>query len=220
MENKLKFDWENYKTDKNMTGHGYNDCYDDVFETRRFLCKNVIEIGTRPGSINLWNDYFPNSTLYGLDILDPKVKSDRFVYEHVNQGSEEDWQTFKNKYDFTFDVIIDDGPHTTPEQLICFNTVFEKLSSGGIFVIEDLHATEPYDNTYLRNKKYCNFSILDVLKNFQNNIYTPIELLPNMSYIQSNIDSVVIKKSKRNRWYNEWPHYTKESSEIAFIFKK
>ena len=62
-----KFDWNSYDTDKEK-GHGYGSIYDKYFKDIKYDVKNILEIGTRPGSIRLWLDYFPNANLYGIDI--------------------------------------------------------------------------------------------------------------------------------------------------------
>ena len=214
--NKMNFNWENYRTDKNMTGHGYNCAYDYFLSSQRKNIENVIEIGSRLGSIQLWLDYFDKCKLFGIDIIDPSFKSDRFIYENINQGNDLQWKSFIEKYKLEFDVIIDDGPHTTPEQLISFNVLFPILKSNGIYIIEDLHSTEPYDKNYISNRKECNYSILDILKDFKKLTFNKNKYLYNLDYLKNEISDIVIVESDRNRW----PNIMSKPSEIAFIFKK
>jgi len=212
----MEFNWGVYNTDKNMSGHGYNLAYDRFLLSNRMNTQNVVEIGTRKGSIDLWLNYFPNCTLYGIDIINPKYGSDRFVYENIDQGNVSQWTSFVEKYGKNFDIIIDDGPHTTPEQLISFNILFDALKSRGMYVVEDLHCTEPYDRNYLNNRKGCNYSMLDLLKEFKENKYTQNSYLSNLESLKTTISEIVIVKSERNRW----PNSMTEPSEIAFIIKK
>jgi len=212
----FNWNWNIYNTDKNMSGHGYNLAYDRFLLPNRIHVENVIEIGTRKDSVNLWLDYFPNCRLFGIDTIDPKYVSDRFVYENIDQGNITHWMSFLKKHETNFDVIIDDGPHTTPEQLISFNILFNRLKSGGVYVIEDLHCTEPYDKNYLINRKGVDYSILDILKEFKENKYTQNSYLSNLESFKTTISEIVIVKSERNRW----PNSMSEPSEIAFIFKK
>jgi len=59
------------RTDKN-TVHSYLPLYQNLLISRKESAKNVLEIGIwNGGSIKLWNDFFPNATVYGLDILSP-----------------------------------------------------------------------------------------------------------------------------------------------------
>lgn len=211
-----KFEWEKYSTDKNMSGHGYNLAYDYFLSNVKPNVKKIIEIGTRVGSIKLWLDYFENCKMYGVDLINPNFTSDRFIFEQINQGNDQQWDSFIEKYGKDFDIIIDDGPHTTPEQIVSFNKLFETLNSGGIYVIEDLHTTEPYDRNYNKFRKGCDYSILDILKEFEQGKFKENKYLYNLEYIKSNISEIRIVKSENNRWPNDMS----ESSEIAFIYKK
>lgn len=211
-----KFEWNKYNTDKNMSGHGYNVAYDYFLTEIKQDVKKIIEIGVREQSIKLWLDYFVNCKLYGVDLINPNFISDRFIFERIDQGDDSGWGSFIEKHGKDFDIIIDDGPHTTPEQLISFNKLFETLNSGGIYIIEDLHCTEPYDVNYMKNRKGCDYSVLDILKEFQRGEFNENKYLYNIEYIKSNINEVKIVKSEKNRW----PNFMTEPSEIAFIYKK
>ena len=58
----------NNLTDKNSY-HSYVDVYENLFKNRQLTVKNLLEIGIeRGGSLKLWNDYFVNAQIYGLDI--------------------------------------------------------------------------------------------------------------------------------------------------------
>lgn len=211
-----KFNWESYSTDKNMSGHGYNISYERFLSDMRFNVKKVVEIGTRQGSIMLWLNYFPNCKLYGIDLIDPRFKSDRFVYENLDQGNESHLDYFIKKHGKYFDIIIDDGPHTTPEQIISFNKLFINLVPGGVYVIEDLHTTESYDKNHTKYRKGLNYSMLDLLKEFKRNEFKPNKYLYNIEKIKNDIGNIYILKSEKNRW----PTNMNEPSEIAFIYKK
>lgn len=212
----MNFNWNNYKTDKNMSGYGYDHAYDYILSSNRLEIKKVLEIGTRIGSVELWLNYFPKCKLYGIDLIDPNFISDRFIFEKINQGDDSGLKSFIEKHGCNYDVIIDDGPHTTPEQLISFNILFDTIKSGGVYIIEDLHATEPYDENYLSNRKNCDYSILDILREFKNLKYKENIYLYNLEQIKTQIKDIVIMKGQNNRW----PNHVKECSDIAFIFKK
>lgn len=212
----FSWNWEVYDTDKNMSGHGYNLAYDKFLLSNRMNIQKVIEIGTRKGSINLWLEYFPNCKLFGIDIINPNYNSDRFIYENIDQGNKTQWESFIKKHGSDFDLIIDDGPHTTPEQLISFDALFNTLKSGGIYIIEDLHCTEPYDKNYISNRKGCNYSVLDILKDFKEKKYSKNSYISNLESLKTMISEIVILKSEQNRW----PSSMTEPSEIAFIIKK
>jgi hypothetical protein len=60
---------DNRRTDKD-TLHSYLDTYEILFKDKRNTSKAVMEIGiSEGGSIKLWNDYFINANIFGLDII-------------------------------------------------------------------------------------------------------------------------------------------------------
>ena len=61
---------DNWRTDKN-TGHSYLPLYQELLIKKKETAKNVLEVGIwyTGGSIKLWNDFFTNATIYGLDII-------------------------------------------------------------------------------------------------------------------------------------------------------
>ena len=46
-----------------------------------------------------------------------------------------------NKTNITFDIIIDDGGHTMKQQQTSFGVLFKNVSSGGLYILEDLHTS-------------------------------------------------------------------------------
>lgn len=138
----------NSRTDKNTT-HSYLETYEALFHKKRATTLNVLEIGVQDGgSIKLWHDYFPNATVYGLDIR--KIR--------------DMWDVLKNKpriklgcfdaYDQTvfdtqiatlntkFDILIDDGPHTLESMFFFIDNYCKMLSDDGILVIEDVQSID------------------------------------------------------------------------------
>ena len=60
---------DNSRTDKN-TAHSYLPLYQNLLIRKKETAKNVLEIGIcNGGSIKLWNDFFVNANVYGLDIM-------------------------------------------------------------------------------------------------------------------------------------------------------
>jgi len=140
---------DNTITDKD-TVHSYLNLYEELFHTKKYTAKNVLEIGIADGgSIKLWHDYFVNATVYGLDILDDKRPSvniknfDRIIlYTSTNAYDSE----FVNKTfidnNKKFDMILDDGPHSL-ESMIQFIILYSNLmTDDGILIIEDVQSIE------------------------------------------------------------------------------
>ena len=136
---------DNIRTDKN-TVHSYLDTYERYFSPIRDTAKNVLEVGVRfGGSIKLWHDYFPNATVYGIDNM-ADVKE---MWSEITNKQRIKLLTPYNAYDenlihvfkssnITFDMLLDDGPHT-PESMCFFATHYSPLlTSTGVMVIEDI----------------------------------------------------------------------------------
>lgn len=63
----------NITTDKNTT-HSYLPLYETLLKGKKDTAKKILEIGIcRGGSLKLWNDYFTNATVYGIDIDDKHI---------------------------------------------------------------------------------------------------------------------------------------------------
>ncbi len=122
----------------------YFEIYDKYFE--RYAGKEVVvlEIGvSQGGSISLWENFFgKNLIYYGIDI-NPKCKG--FEKENVKIfiGSQEDisfLETVKKEIK-DIDILMDDGGHTMKQQIVTFETLFEKIKYGGIYLCEDNHTS-------------------------------------------------------------------------------
>lgn len=122
---------------KNIT---YLDVYHKHFENKRFEVKTFVEIGILNGSsLRMWKEYFPNATIYGIDI-DPRCKSfeeDRIKIFIGDQNDENFLEEIKNKIP-NIDILLDDGSHITHHQIKTFNFLHNNITKGGFYVIEDL----------------------------------------------------------------------------------
>jgi len=139
------FDFNNPFTDKN-TVHSYFHTYQSLFQHKFNDSNNILEVGVdKGGSIKLWNDLFPNSSVFGIDIQD---NIDNNLKLHFNNNSNIHLFTNHDAYnsDFVsknlshikFDILIDDGPHTL-ESMKSFISLYSPLmNEGGILVIEDV----------------------------------------------------------------------------------
>jgi len=133
---------DNNATDKNTT-HCYLNVYQNLFTSKKDNAKNVLEIGIgRGGSIKLWNDYFKNAQIYGVDISPP------YYINYIRTNHKMTFYPFTDGYDTNFininfknnqfDIIIDDGPHTLDSFLNCIKLYLNLLTNDGIFIIEDV----------------------------------------------------------------------------------
>ena len=115
--------------------HSYIDgYYAPQFETHRLKAKRILEIGIKAGhSLNMWKEYFPNAHVVGVD----NTKRNTICPScEVIIGDATDKKTFTNQKNF--DIIIDDGSHLIEQQIQSFNILWDKLNSGGLYIIEDI----------------------------------------------------------------------------------
>lgn len=120
--------------------------YDRLLGAYREQPVNLLEIGIQNGgSLEIWSDFFKNAKqLIGCDInpdcarlsyADPRIavvigdanldETEREIVSHADR----------------FDIIIDDGSHTSSDIIKSFLRYFPKLEDGGIFIAEDLHCS-------------------------------------------------------------------------------
>ncbi len=120
--------------------HNYLPYYWMHFRDIRFEVRKVLEIGVQTDrSIRMWEEFFPNATIYGLDI-DPACERLAGGRCEIFIGDQSDPAFLKQVVDRAggyFDIIIDDGSHRVEHQLASFNYLFPKLSDHGIYAVED-----------------------------------------------------------------------------------
>lgn len=119
-----------YGTDK--LDHGYIPFYEQHLPKNP---KKILEIGIKEGrSIQMWQKYFPDAEIHGLDLFQefpiPDIPGVKFW-----QGNQCDWRLLEQLRKEDFDVIIDDGSHNSRDQMITFFGLF----NGQHYFIEDLH---------------------------------------------------------------------------------
>lgn len=143
--------------DKGGKIHTYLETYDKLFERFRDGC-DFLEIGLASGdSIKLWNRYFENSNIVGVDLsivfeLD-KVRLNRNIIKLISADAtnpnivdvleNEFWPNCK------FNLILDDADHRTISQITTFNLLKHKVKKGGYYILEDILALDIEREKYL-----------------------------------------------------------------------
>lgn len=144
-------------TDKGST-HSYIEEYDKLISSFKYEKCNIMEIGVQSGfCLKMWKEYFPNATIYGVDIIPEYLRPENRVITICSDSRDE--KLIEILGDNKFHLIIDDGSHRLDEQLIAFKNLSPLLVNGGIYVIEDIQSID-------RDKdKFVNFEIIDLRKN-------------------------------------------------------
>lgn len=123
------------------TYHAYDQVYPLFLEPRRQDPLRLLEIGVDEGkSLSVWREYLPAATIIAADILDKQgLGADEF--HQVDQSSERDLRALADRV-APLDVIIDDGSHLVPHQVLTFEVLFSTaLAPGGVYVIEDVECS-------------------------------------------------------------------------------
>lgn len=114
--------------------------YDELFSPIQFNDLNILEIGVRHGaSIALWEEYFPNAKIFGIDIDERTIRyrRKRINIEIVDQSNKKELKNFVQ--DKKFDIIIDDGSHKSSHQIISFETLWPSVKN--YYIIEDVETS-------------------------------------------------------------------------------
>lgn len=128
-----------YSTDKCSDQNNFLNFYDLFLGPIREKPVRLLEIGVlNGGSVRTWRDYFPNGEVIGVDI-DPRTKAheqSRIRIKIADQSKAADLDLLASMG--PFDVIIDDGSHVWPHQILTFQKLIGSVKPGGFFIIEDL----------------------------------------------------------------------------------
>lgn len=164
-------------SDKGSGHHNYTKVYHQLFESKRNLPINILEIGIGsinpsvpsnmecgrnyvPGSsIRGWREYFPHANIYCCDIDTdtfryvqeiPKVHA--FFLDMTNQESINHIVSENNTSplrNVKFDIIVDDGLHHFPTNANLMKSLVSKLNDrDSFYIIEDIIHTQ-YHYQYL-----------------------------------------------------------------------
>lgn len=130
-------------TDKASSFHGYLNTYERYLAPLRDKPIRLLEIGVLGGaSLKMWRDYFPNGQITGLDCddLSHLKLGERIQILRGDASSEETWLRHFNECAGKYDLIVDDGFHSTYAIIKAFTCGFPLLKPGGLWIVEDLHA--------------------------------------------------------------------------------
>ena len=147
---------QKYKCDKSSK-HSYELCYEKHFLPVKNEPINILEIGIFKGeSMKVWLEYFPNATVYGIDIFQrikenelPILKNPRVKYLKLDSISEQAKQIITENWgDIKFDFIIDDGLHTPVANRLTFLNFIDFLKNDGVFFIEDVYPIDKMEKPH------------------------------------------------------------------------
>ena len=122
----------------------YFDIYTENFSKYKNKKITILEIGVfNGGSLKMWQNYFSSDSLIvGIDII-PQCKQYEKDNIKVYIGDQTDVSFLGSviKDIGKPDIIIDDGGHTSNQQIISFDYLFKHLNNQGIYLVEDTHTS-------------------------------------------------------------------------------
>jgi len=169
----------------------YGPIYDRHFADFRDQSINILEIGVlKGGSMRLWEKYFPNANIYGIDIDEEckQYESDRTKIFIGDQGDVSFLRNVKAKIP-RIDIIIDDGSHRAKDQKITFEEMYYHLRMPGVYLIEDI------EMNYWKNKD------LNSPDNF-------------MTHMKNKIDDINVRKTMPGKIAQSYPF---KDTEVRFV---
>lgn len=139
----------------------YFHIYDHLLSQYKNKKIKFVEIGILDGgSLFLWRDFFGDQAeIIGIE-LNPEAKkweSHGFKIYIGDQSDEEFWRDFYKK-EGPVDIILDDGGHTSKQQLITLSSSIKHIKKGGQIIIEDTHSSYMKDYGNPSRFSFVNFS--------------------------------------------------------------
>jgi len=123
----------------------YIEKYDEKFLKYKDLPINLLEIGVQNGgSLEIYSKYFSKAkNIIGCDV-NPKCENLKFDDQKIKiVVGNANHESIKNQIiKFSeFDIIIEDGSHTSLDIVSSFCKYFNYLKDGGLYIIEDIHCS-------------------------------------------------------------------------------
>jgi hypothetical protein len=135
-----------YPTDKGSS-HSYLEYYDQLFLPYRDVNINILEVGFLDGgSCKLWEDYFTQAKILGLDITDQYYRKNgvKFDTQRVGFRLDVDINNVNGQYfnDFIPNIAIDDASHLIEDQCRFVKIMYPLVKD--ILIIEDIAAIDEH----------------------------------------------------------------------------
>jgi hypothetical protein len=124
------------RPDKRM----FIDIYDFWFAPIKHKVTSLLEIGVQYGhSLEMWRDFFPEATIYGIDIDLTKCNIQDRSRIVLYEGSQSNVDLLQKVIHDAgeFDIVIDDGSHVGDDAMISYNTLIDHTRL--LYIMEDIY---------------------------------------------------------------------------------
>ena len=183
-----------------INAHGYSDIYEKYFFSKKQKKNNILEIGSFYGNAAAaFFYYFKNSKIYSGDIFPDlfRYNSERLENFYINSSREDSLNRDLLSKNINFDIIIEDASHSLKDQIISLFMLFKKLSSEGLFIVEELDFPETRKDMNLKNEYP---DLKQILISIKSNKDFNSKYINNLDkkYFLENFKTIEIFKSKFN----------------------
>lgn len=177
------------ETSDKVYWHKYINFYEDFLPNE---AKNILEIGVFKGdSIRYWREKYPNSSIFGLDIvdeIDSWPKDSNIKYFKADQSDIATYHSILKSIEKPIDILIEDGSHDPLHQKISLIESLQYLTDGSIYILEDIHTSHP-DHSYYKSRAKMFFG-LPAKSIFNNNkkidnVFMPLQCLLLIEHLKS-----------------------------------
>ena len=188
-----------HDTDK-ATGHMFTEFYDDYVS--KYKNPKLLEIGVYKGSsLKMWDEYFGSPFIVAVDIEDKsEYQTENIKIIRADQGNPSELLKCLDLCN-EYQIIVDDGSHIIGHQILSLAHLFPYLSSGGVYILEDLHTSfvGPQFNPY--GDMVTAYDFLYRLGRSME-IETPYANKEQIEYLIENIADIKIFRLNEDIYYN------------------
>lgn len=136
--------------------HAYHEIYSHLLAGRKV--NSFLEIGlflsdTAPTTdLHSWAEVFPDADIYGADWKAHLLfNSERVKTFYVNQEDRNSFSQLKAQLPEKIDVILDDASHMLDKTINTFEEMYDCVSDGGLYLIEDILVRRYSDSDWEQN---------------------------------------------------------------------
>ncbi len=204
------------------------DIYDSHLSYRQNDEMKILEIGVyNGGSLYMWRNYFPNSSVIGIDI-DPFTKrweeEDKDIKIYLGDQCDTKFLQRVCDEEGPFDLIIDDGGHENHQIITSLEFLFGHLKVGGTYVVEDTFASYWPEYDCDRKKDTSGNDLNPILKPFDKK-HTSMEFLKGITdtlnvWAYRSDEAGDLKKTGKLNQYEKYLHSIHFYDSIVFINKQ
>lgn len=146
---------EKYGSENGAAKHRYSELYQMLMLPYRGRAVNFLQLGLDMGSetatdeefdlptAQMWLEYFPKGKVHALDTLGSvDFTDDRFSFQSCDPETRKSLASAAQTLP-ALDIVVDDASQASHHQQFAFLELWDKLKSGGLYVIEDLRWQPP-----------------------------------------------------------------------------